>query len=138
MPDKPCTHCGGSGTEPDPVNEAYKALLAVIDGWDAPPMHHNAGLDLRNAAFQLRSAAGDEREQHEARVVFLEAALRDILSRFGEPLRGAMQIWRADNEDIRNWQAILDNTPGIVSADGQVRHVSNGDGAYIRSQDARA
>lgn len=72
MPDKPCTHCGGSGTEPDPLNDAWVALgkeIGQISGVSD------------GARQRLTDTAARAQVLTEGRITELEAALRDILGR---------------------------------------------------------
>jgi hypothetical protein len=96
---KPCTRCNGSGTEPDPLNDAWTALQQAIDRVYDESQRRG-----------VRGAAARHRELADARITILEAALRDMLGGF-EPqlgMRGTHQILQVPNEDIDNWRKILE------------------------------
>lgn len=100
-----CKRCGGSGKEPDPVGEAWDEL------WRR--------LGLSADASGLRQAADVYRGQVQARITFLEAALRDLLAHVPVPdaRRGnaIMGTFTASWESLDRWRAVLDGQPDSVT-----------------------
>ena len=77
--------------------------------WPTQPAAEGCEIGTAGAAI-TRSSALQAREQHEARIVSLEAALRDILGRLGDaPVPGSSAlILQVPNEDVANWRKVLD------------------------------
>ena len=109
MTEKPCTRCHGSGTEPDRARQEWDRIRTHIAAANLPD---ELDKQLHYDAFNMRSAHLAVEEEQQARITFLEAALRDILSRFREPYQGSVQLLQVPNEDLRGWRVVLDGRPG--------------------------
>ena len=102
-----CTHCGGSGHEPEALLQAARKHAALVNGANIIPALKD---EIGSAGAAIHAAALQEREQHEARIVCLEDALRAILGRMGDaPVPGSSAlILQVPNEDVANWRKVLD------------------------------
>jgi hypothetical protein len=92
---KPCARCQGSGTEPDPLAEAFGDLTDVISRAQVV-----IGLkdDLARAASRVRLAADE-------RVSGLESLLAEILGHFAAECPGASHIvLQVPQDDVRAWR----------------------------------
>lgn len=128
-----CNHCGGTGEEPDPIRQAFELLLAAVDELED------------GAAVAVGRAANAYRDVVQARVTFLEAALRDMLGHLSLPARRSgtafIASFQAPYSQLDGWYAILEGKPGgpgfaldartgyVVSERGKVTGIMRADGS---------
>ena len=91
---RPCSRCEGSGTEPDPVDLAWRDLRAAIR--ELPMSTTRQGLE--RAAAGLRLAVCSRTDD-------LERLADEILGRLGDGCHGGTHtILQVPVEDVASWR----------------------------------
>lgn len=96
---RPCTHCDGSGTEPDPVARAAGRIEALLSGTDVVTVS------------AMRAAVTAYGDAITARIAALEGVLSQVLAPLIPPPPDADDLFaRMGREDYDRYRAVLDGT----------------------------